>query len=356
MKKLVAILIFVSFFLGANAQVKKEIAMPNILGYKTLKADLHVHTVFSDGHVWPTVRIDEAYKEGLDVIAITDHLEYRPFKSDIPASHNRSYDIAKPHADKKGIILIKGTEITKTAMPPGHFNALFINDADKMDNEDYMVQLTEAKSQNGFIFWNHPGWRAQQKETVWWDVHTEIYNQGYMHGIEVVNGGDYYPEAHQWAIDRKLTMLCNTDMHAPANMSYDLVKGYRPMTLIFAEERSEAAVREALEERRTAVYFKNILVAEPAYLKEIFEQSIEVFDIDKKDNTVKITLMNKSDVPFQIKNISKNVECKDFTIPAMGKISVTAKVVEGANAEEVSFEIANLYAAPNKGLEYKFNF
>lgn len=356
MKKLLTILVFISLVLGSNAQVKKEIAIPDILGYKTLKADLHVHTVFSDGQVWPTVRVEEAFREGLDVIAITDHLEYRPFKEDISASHNRSYEIAKPHADNKGVILIKGTEITKSEMPPGHFNALFINDADKMDNDDYMVQLKEAKSQNGFIFWNHPGWRAQQKETVWWDVHTEIYDQGLMQGIEVVNNDDYYPEAHQWALDRKLTMLCNTDIHPPVGMRFDLIKEHRPMTLIFAKERSEASIREALEARRTAAYFKDIIVAEPMYLKAIFEASVEVVEVERKGDKVKLTLLNKSAIPFHIKNVSKYFRCKDFTIPAMDKISVTAVVAADANASSVSFEIANLYAAPNEGLKYQFNF
>lgn len=356
MKKLFILFAFILAVAVAEAQVKKEIAIPDILGYKTLKADLHVHTVFSDGRVWPTTRIEEAYREGLDAIAITDHLEYRPFKEDIPASHNRSHEIAKPDANKKGVILIKGSEVTKSKMPPGHFNAIFINDADKMDNDDYMVQLKEAKSQNGFIFWNHPGWRAQQKETVWWDVHTEIYNQGYMQGIEVVNGGSYYPEAHQWALDRKLTMLGNTDLHESANMSYDLTKGHRPMTLIFAKERTEESIKEALLARRTAVYFKDIIIAEPVYLKGIFEKSVEVLEVERKGDAVKVTLLNKSELPFYIKNISKYFSCKGFTIPAMSKISVTAKVAADANAATVSFEIANLYAAPNKGLEYQFNF
>jgi Predicted metal-dependent phosphoesterases (PHP family) len=85
--------------LPTNAQVKK-VKIPDIPGYVTLKGDFHIHTVFSDGNVWPTVRIDEAVAEGVDVIAITDHIEYRPHLSDIPSDHNRSYDIAKPEADK----------------------------------------------------------------------------------------------------------------------------------------------------------------------------------------------------------------------------------------------------------------
>ena len=61
--------------------VRKTINIPDILGYKTLKCDFHMHTVFSDGIVWPTFRVDEAWEEGLDAIAITDHIENQPSRS-----------------------------------------------------------------------------------------------------------------------------------------------------------------------------------------------------------------------------------------------------------------------------------
>lgn len=43
-----------------------------------VSTDLHIHTVFSDGNVWPTLRVEEARREGLDLIAMTEHLEYQP--------------------------------------------------------------------------------------------------------------------------------------------------------------------------------------------------------------------------------------------------------------------------------------
>ncbi|HBG87129.1 MAG TPA: hypothetical protein DEG09_08890 [Marinilabiliaceae bacterium] len=47
---------------------RKEIRIPNVLGYQTLKCDFHMHTIFSDGDVWPAVRVQEAWEEGLDAI------------------------------------------------------------------------------------------------------------------------------------------------------------------------------------------------------------------------------------------------------------------------------------------------
>ena len=49
-------------------------------GYLLLGSDLHTHTVFSDGMVWPSIRAQEALRESIEIIAITDHLEYQPKK------------------------------------------------------------------------------------------------------------------------------------------------------------------------------------------------------------------------------------------------------------------------------------
>ena len=91
---------------------RKVLHIPDLPGFLTLKGDFHMHTMFSDGSVWPETRVDEAWKEGVDVIAITDHLEYLPHKKDITADHNRSWKIAQQHAKGKDVIVIAGTEIT----------------------------------------------------------------------------------------------------------------------------------------------------------------------------------------------------------------------------------------------------
>ena len=133
MKKssIIGVLILCFAFWG-KAQVRNEIHVPDPEGYRTLKCDFHIHTVFSDGLVWPTVRVDEAYREGLDAIALTEHLEYRPHRQDIIASHNRSYEIAEKTARNNQVILIRGSEITRP-MAPGHFNAIFLSDCDALN-------------------------------------------------------------------------------------------------------------------------------------------------------------------------------------------------------------------------------
>ena len=51
----------------------RAIEFPDTAEFQTLVVDLHTHSVFSDGHVWPRIRIGEALRDGLDAIAITEH-------------------------------------------------------------------------------------------------------------------------------------------------------------------------------------------------------------------------------------------------------------------------------------------
>jgi hypothetical protein len=46
-----------------NPKKRQIIQIPNVDGFQTLKCDLHMHTVFSDGQVWPGVRVQEAWQE-----------------------------------------------------------------------------------------------------------------------------------------------------------------------------------------------------------------------------------------------------------------------------------------------------
>jgi hypothetical protein len=157
----------------AAGDTRREIHFPDIIGYKTLKCDFHIHTVFSDGLVWPTVRVDEAWEEGLDAIALTDHIEYQPHKKDIPTNHNRPFEIALSHAEKKKeLLLIKGAEITRDT-PPGHFNAIFLQDIVPLDTNDLRDAVKAAAGQGGFVTWNHPFWKPEAKG--WLDIHTDLY-------------------------------------------------------------------------------------------------------------------------------------------------------------------------------------
>ena len=50
---------------------RREMVLPQVNGYNVYKADLHTHTIFSDGQVLPSLRVQEAWLDGLDIMAVT---------------------------------------------------------------------------------------------------------------------------------------------------------------------------------------------------------------------------------------------------------------------------------------------
>ncbi len=277
-----------------KSNVRTEISIPGFDGYQTLKCDLHIHTVFSDGLVWPTVRVVEAWQEGLDAIAITDHIEYRPYKETVKGDLNEAYRIAKQKGDEIGFIVIQGTEITRSK-PIGHLNALFINDANPMDVEDPLKAIDIALEQGAYIQWNHPGW-PDDKSTLY-PVHEELLKAGKIHGVEVVNYMEYYPVVFDWCNTYDIAPTANTDIHDLITGDYGRAEGtMRPMTLVFAAEKTEQGIKEALMASRTAALFDGMLFGKEEYLSRLVRASLQVRAINEK--TAEVT--NISDIPYEM--------------------------------------------------------
>ncbi|MFH1195506.1 MAG: Sb-PDE family phosphodiesterase [bacterium] len=349
--KMLVIIFLLSSLLNAQLLHRKEIKLPHIPNYETLKCDFHVHTVFSDGEVWPSTRVEEAWCQGLDVIALTDHIEYNIHKDDLVRDLNRPFEIASKKANDLGIVLINGAELTRD-MPPGHLNALFLTDVNKLifEGDDWHPEFDEAVKQNAFIFWNHPGWIRQAPDGIekWYNEHTSLYEKGVLQGIEVVNGYEYYNLAHQWALDKNLTMFGNSDTHSPVNMEYDYSNGeHRTMTIVFAKEKTLESIREALEERRTVAYYKNILIGREECLRPLFDNSLII---------EKGQIKNNSDIQFELKLINRpeGVRApKDLILFADGITRPglsTEKDKAVAENVTVKYEVTNLLIAPGKGL------
>ncbi|HKL34255.1 MAG TPA: Sb-PDE family phosphodiesterase [Tangfeifania sp.] len=348
------------------SQSRKIIGIPDIPGYQTLKGDFHIHTVFSDGTVWPTVRVEEAWQEGLDIIAISDHIEYRPHSKDVVADHNRSYEIAEPLADKLGVILIRAAEITRS-MPPGHLNALFIKNANLLDRDDVFDALQEARDQGAFIFWNHPGWKAQQPDTtLWWEDHTRLLNQDLLHGIEVYNSTEYYPEAIDWAAEKNLTMFGNSDVHSPIGMSYDLNKTHRPMTLVFSKSKTPDGVKDALFNQRTAVYFENTLMGASTILEPLFFASLHIEDspLGLANGEVRIVeIENNSDVDYELELVQPGVGFDAPETLVLKAHHVTPVELIGnsdqvavTNQLKVYYKVKNMHVNSTENLVVTFSF
>lgn len=274
-----------------------NINIPDIEGYQTLKCDFHMHTVFSDGHVWPTMRVIEAWNDGLDAIAITDHIETknRKNKDILQIDLNKSGEIAQETGKTIDLIVIQGAEITRKK-PLGHINALFVQDVSKMDVPNEMDAVNEAVKQGAYLQWNHPGW-PNDSSTIY-PIHKKLIAEKKIRGVEVFNGSELYPKVLDWCDENGLAYLANTDLHYASANSYR-EKLQRPMTLVFAKERTEEGIREALFAGRTLAYFYNNLAGKEEFLKEIVKRSLFVKVINSDKGTIEIC--NKSDISYTLR-------------------------------------------------------
>ena len=301
---------------------QENIYVPDVAGYKTLKCDFHVHTIFSDGSVKPEERVHEGIIRGLDVMAITDHIEYRPNQDFIKADHNESYKRAKQIADHTNLILIPGAEITRSK-PFGHVNALFITDANELDQKDPLAAVDKAIAQGGFIMWNHPGW--PNDTTTLYPVHMQMIKDKKIHGVEIVNGFEYYPKAFNYCDTHNLAYMGNTDIHGVYTLTYRTDKQYGPMTLVFARERNSASVKEALLEQRSVVKFGDLLIGSEKNLTALAKACLayEVKKVNQSDVDVKVT--NKSSLTFELRVGSRiipipGLQSAEFKAPLNGTV------------------------------------
>ena len=278
---------------------RQTINVPDIDGLKTLKCDFHTHTVFSDGDVWPTVRVKEAWQEGLDAIAITDHTSEAPSKKNIIGGPNASYEIAKPEAEELGIMLIHSTEISRDKEKGGHLNAIFITDAVPLLNENTALALKEATKQGAFIIWNHPGWDIDTCKM--FKANEKFIADGNINAVEVFNEAEWYPRALRWTKQYHIAAVATSDIHGLVKNQYHTERGVnRPMTLVFAKDKTPESLKEALFAHQTLAYFDNSLAGDNTLLAKFMKASLKIEKISANDKRTSYLISNISDISYQL--------------------------------------------------------
>ena len=350
MKKLLTLAVALAATLSASAQLyytdsankdmlrfneregrqRVEMVLPQVRGFNIYKADLHNHTIFSDGSVTPEFRIQEAWHDGLDVIAVTEHVEYRPYEGKMmnfltgyvpknvkPANSNviRSEatdagilsDLNYPvklyqnAAKAYGITVIPGAEITREPTVIGHYNALFTKDNNTIYAKDPMQSIRNAKAQGAIVMQNHPGWRRTTLDMM--EFEEKVYGANLIDGIEIMNGGEFYPRAITRALKNKFFMSSNTDIHGSTAEDYVIGgNGHRNMTFIFAQENTLEALREAMESQRTLAYSHGTLAGEQSLLVDLFKASIATKVIQTASSGAKTVLLtNNSSIKYTLR-------------------------------------------------------
>jgi hypothetical protein len=355
MKKLIIIILLFAAVNFTGVGQRKIVNLPDLPGYVTLKCDFHLHTVFSDGNVWPTVRVDEAWRDGLDAISITDHLEYTPKKDFIPVDHNAAWKIAENYARDRNLILVHGTEITRN-MPPGHFNALFIQDASLIAVDSVWDAFAAAIKQGAFLQWNHPGWRSQEPDGIpkLYDMHRKLLQNKWLHGIEFFNDSEYYPLVMTFCKQYNLTVIANSDNHGVISEKYkEPAYTNRPMTLAFAKARTHDALKEAMFAGRTLAYFKDMLAGKEEYAKPFFYQCISVGKpYYENEKSIYFEIVNRSDVPFYLINGVPESPAS-ITLPAN---SITRVVVSRKAALPLVYDVKNIITGEDEVLKVELTF
>ena len=171
---LTAVMLAGTFSTGVSAQEKDGIgvldftinspyASVNWETYGQYKADFHAHSNESDGGVQPNDVIEEHYKKGFDILALTDHNVTNTAwnRKDDPTGQNRTYltderldEITKgTDRDGRGMIAIRDSDEQSMS---DHLNTFFT----PFNNEaGATLESNIAKTQElgGICHINHPG-------------------------------------------------------------------------------------------------------------------------------------------------------------------------------------------------------
>jgi len=362
------ILALVILFVNINYTQNKKTFFESPKDVYYISSDLHIHSVFSDGAVWPTIRVDEAIRDSIDLISLTEHLEYQSHLSDIPhTNRNRSFQIAGGYVQNRPLAVVHGTEITKP-MPPGHFNAIFIKDANKFFDKNkeplnFNKAIKEANEQGAFVFWNHPMWEANRSDGIAKldPIHQEVIDKKLLHGIEVVNFDTFSEEAMQIAIDNDLTMMGTSDVHILIAWDFNIEKEsfHRPITFIMSNNRTMKSIRDALFKGDTFIWYRDLIIGKSNNLKQVIDNNLEVISKgysyrDRKVEILQIELKNKSVAPINLNYTGEYTFHNDYKFinlePKSSK-TIYVKTKKIKQTVDLEFEILNYVVGPKTNLK-----
>lgn len=196
-----------------------------------LSVELHAHSSLSyDGRDSVELILEQAEAVGLDAIAITDHDE-------IDASLE-----AAERAPEYGLVGVPAIEISSTA---GHILGLGIEEA-VPPGLSYETTLERIRDQGGLAVIPHPFQQSRHGVTA--RIAAEELTKA--DAIEVYNSrlltGRANRQARRFAREHGMSMTAGSDAHISEMVG-------QAVTRVDADERSAAAILEAIREGRTSV-------------------------------------------------------------------------------------------------------
>jgi hypothetical protein len=194
---------------------------------------------------------------------------------------------------------------------------------------------------------NHPGWKRKTVDMN--EFHQQVYGEGLIDGVEIVNGGSFGSKLIKRCLDNKLFMAAATDAHSTTHYIYDGRGYFRTCTFVLAKELSLKAVKDALVKDRTLAYAYDNVIGSEELVREFFNNSVKMnvaYTSSKGEKTVVFT--NMTSIPMRLRRAAKGEGA--LLNPFQ---SISFKV---AKDKDLTFTVLNLWTADEehpKGMNLK---
>jgi hypothetical protein len=189
-------------------------------------------------------------------------------------------------------------------------------------------------------------------------MHKQLINENLLHGIEVVNDVTYSDEAFQIALDHNLTIMGTSDIHGLVDWQFNVSEGgHRPFTIVFAKEKTEESIKEALFAKRTIAYFNHTLIGREEWMLPLVNSAISVVEASYigTSSVLEISLKNNSDTPFLLLNESEFTLHQHTGLITLEPRAITKlqwKTLKILNDVELPFKVINAVVAPGKYADF----
>ncbi|MFF5080419.1 CehA/McbA family metallohydrolase [Actinoplanes sp. NPDC000266] len=255
-------------------------------GTRLVEADLHNHTLMSDGHGDPALAFASMRSAGLDVAALTDHSKLLGIDGLSHAEWSRTGQLADKADEPGAYTAIRGFEWSHSAL--GHVNVWFTDDYTEPTETGSMHRLYDwIANTSGICGFNHPGRQFLRFDD--FAYHPALRRQ--MVSLEMFNNRDDYL-FEGWPLQGSPLNACLNagwrtgitgvaDEHG-TDWGFDEGRG---RTGIWVTENTRAGVLEAMRRRR------------------FFATRVSGLRLDARANGVRMGKhlpLTKSDVTFEL--------------------------------------------------------
>lgn len=291
MFSLIAPLVQPSSAIGESGQpsvVKNPYASVSWDQVENFKANLHSHTIYSDGRAEPEELVQIYAKAGYHILAITDHDNYHTMREgeretqpthettwpwtnwiDEQPSHVWKRDDVEtsafyPGLGQRGMLAIRGNELTSDPHIVSLFNECGFIERHRVPNRDHdRERLGCVQAKQGLAYWAHP---AHYVPGGSWEDRGFPWDQAIEHfggliaefdalvGIEMQMRGRI--ELEEELFDRLLAAYYrehNIFIKGSDDIHGTSVSSNATITIVLAEQLTEPSVRHALENGHTFV-------------------------------------------------------------------------------------------------------